>query len=46
MRGPGAALPVRPVLPQRRETPGVRRGAQHPLASPNVDTLGRLALVP
>ena len=46
VRGSGGAAPVRLVLRQRRETPGVRRGAQPPLASPNVRTLGRLSYRP
>ena len=41
----GAMPPGRTLLPQRR-MPGVRRGAQPPLASPIVYTMGRLALVP
>ncbi len=32
-RGSGGCVPGRPVLRQRRERPGVRRGAQRPLAS-------------
>ena len=36
MRRFGGCAPVRPLLRQRRERLGVRRGAQHPLASPNV----------
>ena len=36
VRGSGGCPPGRPLLRQRRERPGVRRGAQHPLASPSV----------
>ena len=42
----GAAPPVRTLLSQQRGRQGVRRGAQHPLASPTVRTVGRLAPVP
>ncbi len=44
LRGSGGCAPGAPgALRQRRERPGVRRGAQHPLASPRVRTRGRLA---
>ena len=46
VRGSGGGAPVRLLLRQRREAPGVRGGAQPPLASSNVRTLGRLALMP
>jgi len=32
VRGFGGCAPDRPVPPQRRERPGVRRGTQYPLA--------------
>ena len=36
VRGSGGCPPGRPLLRQRRERPGVRRGEQHPIASPSV----------
>ena len=46
VRGSGGGAPGRPWLPQRRERPGVQKGGGAPLASSNVRTLGRLALLP
>ena len=42
----GTASPVRVLPRQRREKPGVRRGAQRPLARAQCLTLGMLAPVP
>ena len=42
----GTASPVRVLPRQRREKPGVRRGAQRSLARAQCLTLGMLALVP
>ena len=44
--GSGAVPPTVRCFRQRRERARVRRGAQPPLASPSVYTLGMLALVP
>ena len=41
--GPGAAPPSVRCSRSGARGRGFRRGAQHPLASPNVRTLGRLA---
>ena len=41
--GVRGGAPVRPLLRQRRDTPGVRNAAQPPVASANVDTLDWLA---
>ena len=50
MRGSGGGAPVRLVLPQRRERPGVQKGGAAqgaaPLARAQCLTLGRLAYRP
>jgi len=46
VRGFRGCAPVLPVLRQRRERPGVRRGGAASPRQPSVYTLGRLALVP